>query len=208
MENINQLAADINPKGFFSKYFDTRFDDVRGQLYYMGQADKKLKFLPSNILEKKFPFKFQSKGNLRQNVLDVLNKSYAVPGVIGAGAAALTGSEEDITQQKEGGYIKKDDMGYWNPDNWGEPVEIDSNEITMEGVYEPLLGISDTGDVQMMYPGEDYIFDGETVTEYPIAKSGMSVNNADAQPIEKLDQLLNFTNYNKPTKGGWLDKYK
>jgi hypothetical protein len=34
------------------------------------------------------------------------------------------------------------------------------------------------------------------------------VNNADAQPIEKLDQLLNFTNYNKPTKGGWLDKYQ
>ena len=33
------------------------------------------------------------------------------------------------------------------------------------------------------------------------------VNNADAQPLKKLDQLLNFTNYNKPTKGGWLDKY-
>lgn len=38
-------------------------------------------------------------------------------------------------------------------------------------------------------------------------KSGGSVNNADAQPLKKLDQLLNFTNYNKPTKGGWLDKY-
>ena len=34
------------------------------------------------------------------------------------------------------------------------------------------------------------------------------VNSADAQPLKKLDQLLNFTNYNKPTKGGWLDKYK
>jgi hypothetical protein len=39
------------------------------------------------------------------------------------------------------------------------------------------------------------------------AKDGVSVNNADAQPLKKLDQLLNFTNYNKPTKGGWLDKY-
>ena len=56
--------------------------------------------------------------------------------------------------------------------------------------------------------GDDYAFDGETVREYQMAKSGMSVNNADAQPIEKLDQLLNFTNYNKPTKGRWLDKYK
>lgn len=26
--------------------------------------------------------------------------------------------------------------------------------------------------------------------------------------LEKLDQLTNFTNYNKPTRGGWLDKYQ
>ena len=38
-------------------------------------------------------------------------------------------------------------------------------------------------------------------------KDGGNINDLDAQPIEKLDQLLNFTNYNKPTKGGWLDKY-
>ena len=120
--------------------------------------------------------------------------------------------------KRNGGEIPVDPMGYWNPDNVGEPVIIPSNEITMEGVYQPLLGISDTGDVQYMEPGEDYEFDGESVTEYPIAQSGKTlpnrkkqrnggVNNADAQPIEKLDQLLNFTNYNKPTKGGWLDKW-
>lgn len=137
-------------------------------------------------------------------VSDALNKMLTVVPVVGGAAAATS----QLEQKEKGGKIKKDDMGYWNPENWGEPVEIGSNEITMEGVYEPLLGISDTGDVQMMYPGEDYTFDGESVTEYPIAKSGMSVNNADAQPIEKLDQSLNFTNYNKPTKGGWLDKYQ
>lgn len=80
---------------------------------------------------------------------------------------------------KQGSKIKKDDNGYWNPDNWGEPVEIGSNKITMQGVYEPLLGISDTGDTQMMYPGEDYKFKGKKVTEYPIKKNG-----------------------------GWLEKYK
>jgi len=100
-----------------------------------------------------------------------------------------------------------DPEGYWNPENWGNPVIIPSTDITMEGVDVPLIGISDTGDVQYMQPGEDYEFDGEYVTEYPVAKKGISVNNADAQPIKKLDQLLNFTNYNKPTKGGWLDKY-
>ena len=81
--------------------------------------------------------------------------------------------------QKKGGKVKKDNDGYWNPENWGKPVEIDGNEITMQGVYEPLLGVSDTGDTQMMYPGEDYTFDGESVTEYPVTKNG-----------------------------GWLDKYK
>jgi hypothetical protein len=109
---------------------------------------------------------------------------------------------------QDGGEIAVDSMGYWNPENWGNPVIIPSNQITMKGVYEPLIGISDTGDVQYMEPGEDYEFDGEYVTEYPVARGGVSVNNADAQPIEKLDQLLNFTNYNKPTKGGWLDKYQ
>lgn len=26
--------------------------------------------------------------------------------------------------------------------------------------------------------------------------------------LKKLDQLTNFTNYNKPTAGGWLSKYE
>ncbi len=111
------------------------------------------------------------------------------------------------TISQDGSEISVDPMGYWNPDNVGNPVIIPSTDITMEGVDQPLLGISDTGDVQYMEPGEDYEFDGEYVTEYPMAKGGVSVNNADAQPLKKLDQSLNFTNYNKPTKGGWLDKY-
>jgi len=82
---------------------------------------------------------------------------------------------EPKTISKKGSKIKKDNDGYWNPENWGKPVEIDSNEITMQGVYQPLLGISDTGDVQMMYPGEDYEFDGESVTEYPVAQNGVGI---------------------------------
>jgi len=70
-----------------------------------------------------------------------------------------------------------DPMGQWaHP---GEVTIIPATDITMEGVDYPVLGISDTGDTQMMYPGEDYDFDGEYVTEYPMMKSG-----------------------------GWLDKYK
>jgi hypothetical protein len=105
------------------------------------------------------------------------------------------------------GSVVKDNMGYWNPDNWGKVVEIDSPNITMKGVNQPLLGISDEGDVQYMEPGKDYKFKGKKVKEYPVAKNG--VNQQDEKTVQHLDQLLNFTNYNKPKakSGGWLDKY-
>jgi hypothetical protein len=77
----------------------------------------------------------------------------------------------------------------------------------MKGVPYPVLGVSNTGDVQMMYPEQEYEFDGDSVIEYPMARNG--INNLDARPLVKLDQLTNFTNYNKPQPGsGWLSKYE
>jgi hypothetical protein len=105
------------------------------------------------------------------------------------------------------GSVVKDNKGYWNPDNWGKVVEIDSPNITMKGVNQDLIGISDEGDVQYMEPGKDYKFKGKKVKEYPVAKNG--VNQQDEKTAQHLDQLTNFTNYNKPKakSGGWLDKY-
>jgi len=144
--------------------------------------------------------------SLRHNVgfFDITNPNiykgvipYAVPAAIGAGA---------LQQKKQGGVVK-DNMGYWNPDNWGKVVEIDSPNITMQGVNQDLIGISDEGDVQYMEPGKDYKFKGKKVKEYPVAKYG--VNQQDEKTAQHLDQLTNFTNYNKPKakSGGWLDKY-
>lgn len=98
---------------------------------------------------------------------------------------------------QHGGVIR-DPMGQWaHP---GEITEIPSNNITMRGVNYPVLGISDKGDAKLMKPGKNYKFKGKKVIEYPMAKNGAE--------LTKLDQLTNFTNYNKPTRGGWLDKYK
>lgn len=102
-------------------------------------------------------------------------------------------------QKQENGGITKDDNGYWNPDNWGKPVEIGNNDITMEGVDQDLIGISDEGDVQYMTPGNNYKFKGKKVTEFPVAKEGSE--------LKKLDQLTNFSNYNTKQRGGWLDKF-
>jgi hypothetical protein len=132
----------------------------------------------------------------RQKLKEVLNKSWGiVPGSIGLGAASQM-EEEPIPGMKQGGAIK-DDRGQWaHP---GEITEINSNQITMKGVPYPVLGISDTGDTQMMYPEEEYEFEGNKVTEYPLAKDG--------KELVKLNQLTNFTNYNTKQPGGWLDKY-
>ena len=101
--------------------------------------------------------------------------------------------------------IIKDNNGYWNSNNWGKVVEIDSNDITMKGVDQPLLGISDEGDIQYMEPNKDYKFKGKKVREFPIARNG--INNLDENSLQQLDQLTNFTNYNKLSNGGWLDKF-
>jgi hypothetical protein len=125
----------------------------------------------------------------------------AVPIAGGIGIASQMQNEEEVPGMKDGGVIK-DDMGQWaHP---GEITEIGSNQITMQGVPYPVLGISDTGDMQMMYPEEDYEFDGESVTEYPMAKNGI---RQEQKGLVNLDQLTNFTNYNKPQPGGWLNKY-
>ena len=72
-----------------------------------------------------------------------------------------------------------DPMGQWaHP---GEVTIIPDTNITMEGVDYPVLGISDTGDQQMMYPGEDYNFDGEYVTEYPMMQNGGWLNKFDQE---------------------------
>ena len=122
----------------------------------------------------------------------------------------------DDMMYKKGGVIK-DNRGQW--DHEGEVTRISGGNITMrpdpttgKPLTQPLLGISDTGEEQMMYPGEDYEFKGaKYVTEYPKGKlpkkAKNGVNQQDEKTLEHIDQLTNFTNYNKPTKGGWLDKY-
>ena len=117
----------------------------------------------------------------------------------------MKSDDDNKNELKDGGWLSKyenggvieDDRGQWAYP--GEITKINSNNITMKGVNYPVLGISDTGDKKMMQPGKDYKFDGNSVTEYPMAKDGKS--------LVELNQLTNFTNYNTPQPGGWLNKY-
>jgi hypothetical protein len=119
-----------------------------------------------------------------------------VPGAIGLGAVSQMQGQP---QFRQGGVIK-DDRGYWNPNNWGHPVEIDQSSpdsfIDMKGVYEPLLGVSNTGEKRLMVPNEKYKFGKGTkkVREYPISRNG--------NQLTLLDQLTNY-NTKKPQRTGW-----
>ena len=82
------------------------------------------------------------------------------------------------------GSIIEDDLGQWaHP---GEITKINSNQITMRGVDIPLLGISDTGDTQMMYPGQDYTYEGESVTEVPMMQKGGGVISEERPTIRNI----------------------
>ena len=141
--------------------------------------------------------------NDRNKFKDMMNY---VPGVIGAGtvgaAAYQMQDEESVPGMRQGGIIR-DDRGQW--DHPGEITEINSNDITMEGVPYPVLGISDTGDTKIMKPGGKYKFKGKKVTEFPMAKNGL---RQEQKGLVNLDDLTNFTNYNKSQPGGWLSKYE
>lgn len=71
---------------------------------------------------------------------------------------------------QSGGEVVKDNNGYWNPDNWGKTVEINSPNITMKGVNQPLIGTSkETGETKIMWPNFEYYFKNtKNVIEQPV----------------------------------------
>ena len=99
------------------------------------------------------------------------------------------------------GSVIKDDMGQWaHP---GEITEIGSNNITMQGVPYPVLGISDTGDTQMMQPNQDYKFKGNKVTEYPMAQDGTRLN---VDLKKQAEEFLAKRNANRNTISQYTPK--
>jgi hypothetical protein len=77
----------------------------------------------------------------------------------------------DLLRNKKQGGVIKDNRGQWaHP---GEITEIDSNQITMQGVPYPVLGIGKDGQQIMMQPGEEYRFNKGPVTEIPMAQTGV-----------------------------------
>ncbi len=67
----------------------------------------------------------------------------------------------------------KDNNGYWNPNNKGKVVEINSPSISMKNLDYSVLGISrETGERKVMLPNQEYYFGKKTknVIELPLKK--------------------------------------
>lgn len=74
---------------------------------------------------------------------------------------------------KGGGKISINGYENDSPDKFNNYNIIPSNQITMQNVSHPVFGIDNLGNQQMMYPGQDYTFPGNYVTEYPMKKKSL-----------------------------------
>lgn len=137
---------------------------------------------------------------VRNQSTQQLNTNRALLGALGTETIIDSYPIED--KQYQNGGIIKDNNGYWNSDNWGKTVEINSPNITMNGVLQPLIGISkETGEKRIMYPGESHKFaKTKHVIEKPLTKKAK--NGSQINPLDLLESL------NAPkTKNNWLNKY-
>lgn len=102
------------------------------------------------------------------------------------------------TIRKQDGFSKDvivDPKGQWaHP---GEITRIPGNQITMRGVPYPVLGIDDQGNEQMMFPGQDYLFPGNYVTEYPYM-NGFGLNRPPHKGAPAFIPFPNKLSGNRP----------
>ena len=109
-----------------------------------------------------------------------------------------------LNKYEQGGIIK-DDRGQW--DHPGEITEISGDTMATHGYGDiPLYVVPDKGKPRLVQPntGTQKFPGAKKFTEYPMAKNGM---RQEQKGLQNLDNLVNFTNYNKPQPGGWLNKY-
>ncbi len=81
-----------------------------------------------------------------------------------------------IPSMNTGGKVSKTGYKRNSKDKNQPTLRIPSNQITMQDVDFPVIGISDLGDTQYMLPGGDYTFDGNYVDEFPQANMGKNLS--------------------------------
>jgi hypothetical protein len=85
--------------------------------------------------------------------------------------------------------IITDPMGQWKYP--GLPTRIPGNDITMQGVGYPVLGVANNGQRKIMLPGADYTFPGaDYVDEYPQMKKGGERKRRKTKSITGINKIM------------------
>lgn len=137
----------------FNNYHNRKQKETEIDIREFKQTNPQFSFVPNQMIYKKF--------------VDPLQ--YNNPNSLEGEAQYYQETGQKSFQQ---GGVKIDNEGYWNPENWGHPVQINSNNITMQGVIEPLMGYApETGEKKLMMPETNHIFNGANrVIETPLTE--------------------------------------
>lgn len=96
--------------------------------------------------------------------------------------------------------VRFDPMGQWKYP--GEITKIPSGNITMKNVPYPVYGEDEHGNSQMMYPGQNYQFPGNVVTEYPQLQTGGSMPFD--LPLKSANPYTMAQYKNQPQANGYI----
>jgi hypothetical protein len=118
-------------------------------------------------------------------------------------------------KDKKGHYISIYDEWDLNPFKEGKGSSSNPAAATLKA-FAKMKGVDVSDDLEISKlfgagkPFEIYdriYYDPKTKKVIPEKRNGggVGINQLDAQPMKKLNQLLNFTN--NPDKDNWLDKY-
>lgn len=96
----------------------------------------------------------------------------------------LPGGPNEISSK---GSVSVEGYKIGSPDFNNDFNIIESNNITMEDVPFPVMGTDNLGNQEIMMPGANYTFPGDSVFEIPLAQIGGTVDSAYKQhPFEKF----------------------
>jgi len=212
-ERLKKRPEITSTEEVFNNYHNRKQREADIDVQRFKEINPQFSLVPNELIFKKFvdPMQYSNLNSIEGEAEYYQNtgKQFQNGGEMKYYQEGLDWKPKSISQE---GSIIKDNNGYWNPDNWGKQVEINLSNpnsfITMEGVYEPLIGTSkETGETKLMKPGQKSIKFGKgtkNVIETPLAQNGI---RQEQKGLVNLDQLTNWTNYNTPQKGGWLEKY-
>jgi hypothetical protein len=187
-EGINQVVNDaLKNKGkSFEEYIDSKGFSIKDIPENELETVQNMKYIYENpnLFKKEYLPEHQTILKKYSEQPKIIKKLFGKEPTIVTDSKGNTWYEFDIPESfkkgkgeikafKKGGVIK-DNRGQW--DHPGEITEIDSDNITMQGVPYPVLGVGADGQQIMMQPGQDYRFNQGPVTEYPMAQSGGDIS--------------------------------